>query len=119
LSYKVGTKGQIVIDQEIREALGVEPGWTASQRLVAEHVEVRFFPPEHDRSLAGVLAPYVNKPLSQDDWGKTKERVWAEAVAEGEGSLEPPPAPARNVVRKGARKAAKKPAKKQPGKKSG
>jgi hypothetical protein len=87
LSYKVGAKGQIVIDQEIREALGVQTGWVASQRLVQDHVEIRFFPPEHDQSLAGVLADYVKRSVSQADWGATRDRAWAEAAAEKEAGM--------------------------------
>lgn len=100
MSYKVGAKGQIVIDQEIREALGIEPGWLASQRLVEDHVEVRFFPPEHDRSLAGVLAAYVKRPLSQEDWGEAKERAWADAVAEEEAGTAPAKAPPKRSTKK-------------------
>ena len=105
MSYRVGTKGQIVIDQEIREALGIEPGWVASQRLVEDHVEIRFFPPEHDRSVSGVLARYVKRSLSREDWGEAKEQAWAEAVAEKEAGIEsyarPPVARKKKRARRG------------------
>lgn len=100
MSYKVGTKGQIVIDQDIRSALGVEPGWIAAQRLVDDHVEIRFFPPEHNRSLYGVLAKYAKNAPSEEDWSAAKERAWAEAVAEKErriaGSTPPTKKPRGN-----------------------
>lgn len=59
MATRVGTKGQVVIEQHIREKLGVEPGMLAVQQLVGDHVELRFVPGRHRRSLAGVLRPYI------------------------------------------------------------
>ena len=56
----VGQKGQVVISKEIRDKLGIEPGWWALQSIVDGHVEIYFLPPEHNRSLLGCLAPYTN-----------------------------------------------------------
>src|SRR3972149_5450989 len=58
VSNVVGSKGQIVISKELREQLGVEPGWKSLQRVVGDHLEVYFVPPEHKRSLKGSLAAY-------------------------------------------------------------
>lgn len=58
---KVGTKYQMVIDREVREELGVRPGWVAVQAVVGDHLEVRFLPPEHNRSLAGSLGEYARE----------------------------------------------------------
>ena len=55
MSTLVGTKGQVTIDKEIRDALGLEPGWRAVQRLEGERVVLEFLPPRHRRSLAGAL----------------------------------------------------------------
>ena len=41
----VGRKGQVVIAKEIRDRLGIEPGWVAVQRMVEGHVEIHFLPP--------------------------------------------------------------------------
>ncbi len=71
----VGPKGEVVIEKEIRERLGVQPGWQALQLLVGEHVEVYFLSPPHNRSLAGCLAPYVTGPASVED-----EELWDAAV---------------------------------------
>ena len=49
----VGQKGQVVITKEIRDKLGVEPGWWALQSIVNGHLEIHFVPPEHNRSLLG------------------------------------------------------------------
>ena len=51
MANKVGTKGQVVIDKQIRDRLGIGPGWMALQRLVDDHVEIYFIEPEHNRSL--------------------------------------------------------------------
>ena len=79
-SYKVGPKGQIVISKEIREKLGIEPGWLALQLLVDDHLEVYFLPPEHNRSLAGVLAPFVPPDLVGKDWQEIREAAWEAAA---------------------------------------
>lgn len=67
MDYKVGPKGQVVIDKEIRDQLGVQPGWTAVQQLIDDHVELYFLPPEHRRSLAGVLHPYLQATFSTSE----------------------------------------------------
>ena len=64
----VGAKGQVVIEKEIRDRLGVEPGWKAVQALVDNHVVIRFLPPEHWRSLRGAAKPYIRKtPLPMEE----------------------------------------------------
>lgn len=56
------------------------PGWLALQRVVDDHVEIRFVPPEHRRSLRGSLAKYikVNVPLGQE-WDVAREAAWNKA----------------------------------------
>lgn len=68
MAYLVGSKGQVVISKEIRDQLGVRPGWMALQRVVDDHVELRFAPPEHNESLLGILAPYITRdfPIEED-----------------------------------------------------
>src|SRR5947209_18838908 len=56
----IGPKGQVVIKKEIRDRLGVGPGWKATQRVVDDHVELRFIPPTHNRSLAGCLKDLID-----------------------------------------------------------
>jgi bifunctional DNA-binding transcriptional regulator/antitoxin component of YhaV-PrlF toxin-antitoxin module len=82
MDYRVGAKGQVVIDQNIRRTLGVGPGWLAAQRLVEDHVEIRFFPPEHNRSLRGILANPKGPSISLEEWPEARERMWAEYAAE-------------------------------------
>ena len=77
----VGPKGQVVIAKEIRDCLGIEPGWIALQRLVDDHVELYLLPPEHRRSLKGSLAMYIQAHLGPgEEWGKTREAAWADAA---------------------------------------
>jgi AbrB family looped-hinge helix DNA binding protein len=78
--HVVGTKGQVVIEKEIREQLGVEPGWLTIQRLVDGHVEVYFVPPEHDRSLKGILAPHSGRRVSLEEWEQARDAAWEEAA---------------------------------------
>ena len=76
----VGTKGQVVIAKEIRKQLGIEPGWLTVQRLVDGHVQIYFVPPEHSRSLKGVLAPYTKQHLPPGEWDRAREAAWEEAA---------------------------------------
>ena len=78
----VGKKGQVVISKEIRDKLGVEPGWMAVQSVVNGHLEIHFFPPEHNRSLLGCLAPYTNVVVRDDEWHEAKEKAWEAAARE-------------------------------------
>ena len=81
----VGTKGQVVINKDIRQKLGIEPGWIALQRIVDGHVEISFLPPEHNRSLAGCLKEHI-KPGVVDglSWQEIREMAWSEAVNDWE-----------------------------------
>ena len=85
--YKVGTKGQVVISKEIRDELGIKPGWLAFQRVVDGHVELHFLPPEHNNSLKGILAPYIRPELrnmTDEELGAACEQAWAKAAWEKE-----------------------------------
>jgi AbrB family looped-hinge helix DNA binding protein len=82
MANRVGTKGQIVIDKAIRDKLGIEPGWKAFQRIVDGHVEINFNPPEHKRSLAGMLAHRIKRSIANEDWNEVREKAWAEEIEE-------------------------------------
>ena len=71
----VGQKGQVVIEKEIRNRLGLEPGWIALQRLAGDHVELFFVPPKHRKSLKGSLAGHTKVSIPAGN-------EWQEAVAE-------------------------------------
>lgn len=82
MDYKVGPKGQVVIAKELREALGVEPGWVALQRLREDCVEIRFLPPEHRESLYGALKPHIRRTVpTTEALRRERERAWQGAVA--------------------------------------
>jgi bifunctional DNA-binding transcriptional regulator/antitoxin component of YhaV-PrlF toxin-antitoxin module len=80
----VGAKGQLVIEQPIREALGIEPGSIAVQTLQNGHVQIRFYPPEHKRSLKGILAKAIRKSPGNRDWRDIQEEAWSTAAKEKE-----------------------------------
>ena len=83
MANKVGEIGQVVIDKAIRDQLGIGPGWLAIQRIVDDHVESDFVPPEHNRSLAGSLAHYPKVHIPPvPEWNKAKETAWELAVKE-------------------------------------
>jgi AbrB family looped-hinge helix DNA binding protein len=82
MASTVGEKGQIVIEKPIRDALGIQPGFVAVQQVRDGHVEISFYPPEHNRSLRGVLADRTKGSVSQEDWQRAREDAWSQAVAE-------------------------------------
>lgn len=81
MASRVGSKGQVVIAKEIRDALGIVEGSMAVQRRVGDTVELRFFPPEHERSLRGVLAEYVTTPSQDDPAHPPADHPWATEAA--------------------------------------
>lgn len=83
MSSTVGTKGQIVISKDIREQLGIQPGWMALQRVVDDHVEIYFVPPEHNLSLKGSLAKHTSiRVPTGEDWSEAREIAWADSAEE-------------------------------------
>ncbi len=77
MAYLVGPKGEIVIEKEIRDWLGVEPGWIALQRLVDDHLEIYLLPPQRRKSLKGSLAEHVKVHAGPDeDWDRVREDAW-------------------------------------------
>lgn len=77
MEHRVGPTGQVVIAKEIRDRLQVQPGWLALQRLVDDHVEIYFVPPEHNRSLRGILAPHTTVRIAPgEEWDRAVEEAW-------------------------------------------
>jgi AbrB family looped-hinge helix DNA binding protein len=81
MTSRVGSKGQVVIAKEIRDALGIVPGSLAVQRQVGDTVELRFLPPEHHRSLRGILAQYVTVAVSAEAARVAEDAAWADDAA--------------------------------------
>jgi hypothetical protein len=77
--HTVGPKGQVVIEKEIRDELGVGPGWLTIQRVIDGHVEVYFVPPEHNRSLKGVLSG-SSRSIAREDWPAARDAAWEAAM---------------------------------------
>lgn len=81
MGYLVGVKGQVVISKEIRRRLGVQPGWLAIQRLVGDHVEIYFLPPEHEESLRGCLGAYLEARVPAGAaWDEARDAAWSRAA---------------------------------------
>ena len=81
MATRVGSKGQVVIAKEIRDALGIVEGSLAVQRRVGDKVELRFLPPEHERSLRGILAEYVLTPSPDEAAEPPDDDPWAADAA--------------------------------------
>jgi len=82
MAHVVGEKGQVVIEKPLRETLGIQPGFVAIQSVVGDHLEIRFYPPEHRRSLRGRLEGFAKRSVPEEEWGKAREEAWAAAVRE-------------------------------------
>lgn len=83
MANRVGTKGQVVIEKAIRDELGIEPGWKAIQQIVDGHLEIYFIPPRHNRSLLGVLAPYSDVRIPDEEaFHEATEWAWGEHAKE-------------------------------------
>jgi len=90
MANRVGPKGQVVIEKEIRDRLGVQPGWIALQRLVGDRVEITFAPAGHRRSLRGMLAGDTSVRVPPGDaWTDALRQAWNEAVKDKMGHREP------------------------------
>ena len=81
MRYSVGQKGQIVIAKDIRDRLGVGPGWLAVQRLVEDHLEIYFVPPAHRESLKGSLEKHIKASVPDGrEWDEAREIAWGQAA---------------------------------------
>jgi AbrB family looped-hinge helix DNA binding protein len=79
VAHIVGSKGQIVIEKEVRDRLGIQPGWKAIQMVSDDHVRIYFIPPEHNRSLRGAAKPFIRRwPGPDEDWDDAIEKAAAE-----------------------------------------
>src|SRR5687768_7368876 len=87
---RVGAKGNIVIDKDIRDRLGIKPGWEAVQAIRDGHVEICFLPPRTPGMSAGILRREAPRPDLWDADGlhEATERAMAEAAREKEGFRE-------------------------------
>lgn len=79
LGTSVGKRGQITIEKEIREKLGIKSKDIAIQAIVDGRLIVTFIPryEPHMRSLAGILGPPPRLPDPNKSW----DELVAEAAA--------------------------------------
>ena len=83
IEVDVGADGKVLIPREIRERIGIGPGWIARQRIVGAHLEILFIPPEPARAHSAVVVP-------DEEWAEVKERAVAEGItADWEAREEP------------------------------
>lgn len=82
MGHRVGAKGQVVIEKEIRDQLGIGPGWETIQRVVGGRVELSFLPPASTESRRGSLARYSSVKLSDEELREARERAMEEAARE-------------------------------------
>ena len=92
MTYKVeevGQKGEIVIGEELREKLGIGPGWRAYQYLEEDHLIIYFHPPDDGKPLAGRLSKNLQKKVaSGKEWDEAREYAWKVRAEEKMGLRE-------------------------------
>ena len=81
MGNRVGAKGQVVISKPTRDLLGIRPGFEALEQVVDDHVEIRFIPPPHDRSLRGSLAGELRR-RPRGRLSKAREAAWSRVARE-------------------------------------
>src|SRR5207245_5270006 len=81
MAAKVGARYQMVIEKDVRERLGIEPGAIAVQTVVDGKLEAQSLPAPHNRSLAGTFHKYSKGPVDDDEWHKIKAPAWDAAMA--------------------------------------
>jgi len=88
MASKVGAKGNIVIEKEIRDRLGVETGWEAVQILSGDHVEVYFLPPVQSGDSFGMLHREGDRPLQGEgqSWSDVVRSAWTAELATRDSS---------------------------------
>ena len=67
MSSLVGTRGRITIDKEIRDRLGLKPGWRVFQRIEGDTVVLEFHAPRGRRSPAGILTGKATRTFETDE----------------------------------------------------
>jgi AbrB family looped-hinge helix DNA binding protein len=73
LTSRVGERGQVTIEKQIREELGVYAGDQAIQRIENGRVVIEFVPGPHSRSLAGALQDKVNRRPTDERWSTLRD----------------------------------------------
>ena len=74
------SKEVVVISPDLRERFG----WGDEGDIIEVECDGELvsylLPPVHNDSLAGSLAPYITRTLSEDEWDEARERAWGEAT---------------------------------------
>lgn len=73
MSSRVGERGQVTIEKQIREELGVYAGDQAIQRVEDGRVVIEFVPGPHSRSLAGSLRSKVRTWPKDERWSTLRD----------------------------------------------
>ena len=68
MANRIGERGQVTIEKQIREELGVYAGDQAIQRIEDGRVVIEFVPGPHNRSLAGALGGKVRRHPTDERW---------------------------------------------------
>lgn len=73
---RVGERGQITIEKQIREELGIYAGDETVQRVEDGRIVIEVVPGRHRRSLAGSLKPSVTRRPPDESWEALRSAAW-------------------------------------------
>ncbi len=73
MASKVGDRGQVTIEKQIREELGVYAGDQAVQRIEDGRMVIEFVPSPHRRSLAGALRNKTQLIPADERWSALRD----------------------------------------------
>ena len=73
MASRVGERGQVTIEKQIREELGVYAGDQAIQTVEDGRVVMEFVPGPHRRSLAGALRDKVRQRPPDERWSTLRD----------------------------------------------
>ena len=74
---RVGERGQITIEKDIRQELGIYAGDETVQRVEDGRIVIEVIPGRHRRSLAGALRNRVRRIPADESWEALRDAAWA------------------------------------------
>ncbi len=77
MTSRVGERGQITIEKDIREELAIDAGDETVQRVEEGRIVIEVIPGRHRRSLAGALHDKLGRSPVDESWPALREAAWA------------------------------------------
>ncbi len=76
MTSRVGDRGQITIEKNIREKLAIYAGDETVQRIEDGRIIIEVVPGRHRRSMAGTLGERIGRKPADESWGALRDAAW-------------------------------------------